>query len=86
MYAHLAPVTFEHAACCGSIMTTYATFFAWLVEQALVHWYQQFLTTRHVTKMIFCSTTSTYIYIYIYIYIYMYVCIYIYIYIYVSIN
>ena len=39
-YTHLAYVRFEHAACCGSLMTTYDTLCAWLVEQSLVHWYQ----------------------------------------------
>ena len=40
-YAHLASVRFEHSVCRGSLMTTYITLLALLVEHSLVHWYQQ---------------------------------------------
>ena len=36
-YAHLAFVRFEHSVCSGSLMTTYITLLAWLVERSLVH-------------------------------------------------
>ena len=76
-YAHLAFVRFDHSVCCGSLMTTYITPLAWLVEHSLVHWFQQCVTVHHVPKcMIFhkaivvitgrghCFHDCIYIYIY----------------------
>ena len=53
-YAHLASVRFEHSVCHGSLMTTYITLLALLVEHSLVHWYQQCVTVHHVPKCMSC--------------------------------
>ena len=53
-YAHLASVRFEHSVCRGSLMTTYITLLALLVERSLVHWYQQCVTVHHVPKCMSC--------------------------------
>ena len=53
-YAHLASVGFEHSLCRGSLMTTYITLLALLVEHSLVHWYQQCVTVHHVPKCMSC--------------------------------
>ena len=49
-YARLASVRFNHAVCCGSLMTTYIILLAYLAEHSLVHWYQQCVTIHHVAK------------------------------------
>ena len=49
-YPNLASVRFEHSVCRGSLLTTTITLFALLVEQFLVHWYQQCETVHHVSK------------------------------------
>ena len=76
-YAHLASVRFEHSMCRGSLMTTYITLLALLVEHSLVHWYQQCVTVHHVPKCMSCHKAIVVItgrahcfhdYIYIYIY------------------
>ena len=51
---HLASVRFEHSVCRGSLMTTYITLLALLVEHSLVHWYQQCGTVHHVPKCMSC--------------------------------
>ena len=51
-YTRLASVRFEHSVCRGSIMTTYITLLALLVEHSLVHWYQQCVTVHRVPKCI----------------------------------
>ena len=53
-YAHLASVRFEHSVCRVSLMTTYITLHALLVERSLVHWYQQCVTVHHVPKCMSC--------------------------------
>ena len=74
---------FEHSVCHGSLMTTYITLLALLVEQSLVHWYQQCVTVHHVPKCISCHKAIvvitgrahcivfmvSYIYVSIYVYI-----------------
>ena len=54
MLPHLASVRFEHSACHGSLIITYITLLALLVEHFLVHWYQQFVTVHHVPKCMSC--------------------------------
>ena len=53
-YAHLASVRSDHSVCRGSLMTTYITLLALLVEHSLVHWYQQCVTVHHVPKCMSC--------------------------------
>ena len=38
----------------GSLMTTYITLLALLVEHSLVHWYQQCVAVHHVPKFMSC--------------------------------
>ena len=38
---HLTSERFEHFACRGSLITTYLTLLAWLLEHSLPHWCQQ---------------------------------------------
>ena len=49
-----ASVRFEHSVLHGSLMTTYITLLALLVEHSLVHWYQQCVTVHHVPKWMSC--------------------------------
>ena len=56
-YAHLASVRFEHSVCRGSLMTTYITLLALLVEHSLVHWYRQCVTVHDVPKCMSCHKT-----------------------------
>ena len=53
-YAHLVFVKFDQSVCCGSLMATYITLLAWLVEHVLVHWCQQYVTVHHVLKCMIC--------------------------------
>ena len=53
-YSRRASETFELSMCCGSLMTTYITLLAKLVEHSLVHWYQQCVTLHHVPKCMSC--------------------------------
>ena len=53
-FTHFVSVTFEHIVCRGSLMTSYITLLASLVEHSLVHWYQQFVTVHHVPKYMSC--------------------------------
>ena len=53
-YAHLASLRFEHSVCRWSLMTTYITLLALLVEHSLVHWYQQCVTVHQMPKCINC--------------------------------
>ena len=56
-----ATVATEHSVCRESLMTTYITLLALLVEHSLVHWYQQRVTVHHVPK---CMSIYKYIHIY----------------------
>ena len=53
-YAHLASVRFEHAVCRGSLMTTYVTLLAYLVEHSLFDWYQKCVTVHQVPRCMSC--------------------------------
>ena len=43
----------------GSLMTTCLSLVAWLVENSLVHWYQQCITVHHVPKFMSCQKAIT---------------------------
>ena len=53
-YAHLSSVRFEHSVCRESLMTTYITLLALLLEHSLVYGYQQCVTVHHVLKCLSC--------------------------------